>query len=277
MVYYCSLVEAKRHLKANKSMDDDTLLDIIGEVSRRFDVELGGRASRPYFAPYSEARQFVMDTMRISSHWNTFEVDQPLLSVSAVTVGTNTVTSDVSLFPADRTPVDRLYLNRSAGSWYDYANSSEVTYVTVTGVWGYHSQYDEAWVSYSALDANIADASTLTTVAQTDAEDRDPFGRRPQYSIGQLIRINSEVMQIEDITVSGFILRRGLLGTSTAAHTAGDTIEVWQVEDPIRRLAAQQAAAWYARMGGTQPREAGDLPTDLEHEVARTLRGYQYV
>src|SRR3990167_8873140 len=96
MTNYCTLNDAKIEAKATTSTDDNKLWANIGRVSRRIDA-LMGTPRRPYFAPYTEQRRYLINGSRVDSFNNTFWMGDPILSVSAVIRNGETITSNVAL------------------------------------------------------------------------------------------------------------------------------------------------------------------------------------
>src|ERR1700741_259008 len=104
MTPYCTLAEAKRELKANTPADDTKMLENIRTVTARIDGEFFQR--RPLFAPYIEAREFLVTADKVNTWQNTFRFAGHLLAASAITLGTTTLTigTDVELWPPLQSP-----------------------------------------------------------------------------------------------------------------------------------------------------------------------------
>lgn len=282
-MYYCTLDEAKDELKASGTIDDNKLLRFIRQVSRRIDKIMGNRAGRPYFAPYLEARKFRMDGRHLDSYRNTLLLRgaPPLLSITSVTADGTDVSSVVEGYPQGD-PFFRLIRITSSGDpWASYINSDDPPYAVVTGVWGYHSDYANAWLAVDALAAGQAAGDSNLTVADVDGA--DPYGITPRISVGALLKLDSEFELVTATNTSTNVvtITRGQQGTTAAAHALAADVAVFQVEDPIRRVVARQAALMYARIGAFQVETvdgvgAVSYPQDLLHELEATLTEYQY-
>ncbi len=256
------------------------LLRYIRMVSRRIDRDFAAR--RPLFLPYTEARKFLVESDRVNTTLGTFRLDTPLLALSAVTAGSTvlTVGTTVSAYPdADMPPFAYLRLSDYA-TWYSYcATDGAPTFVTVTGIWGVHRDYANAWLKVDDLGADITSSATSLTVA--DADGLDDLGFTPRLSEGQIIRLDSELMIVLTVNTgtNTLTVQRGALGSTAAAHTAGADVEVWQVEEPIRHVVARQAAFIWARQGAYTSMEVQGMsevryPPDLLAELRAVEQDY---
>jgi hypothetical protein len=284
MTAYCTLADAKRELKASGTVDDDRLFRHVLQISRRIDSIMSPHHRRPYFAPYTEARDFRVNKNNINSYRNTFYLGDGewLFEHSAITLDGTSVYSSASQYPA----LDRVYrefqLNSYASTWYDRTQEdTNPALVRVTGVWGYHGDYDNAWWSVDSLAAGITAAATSLSVSDIDGDDFDGFS--PRISRGNLLLIGTEVLEVTDTntTTNVATVRRGQNGTTAAAHSLADAVKTWQVDEPIRRVTARQAALMYAREGAFQIESidgVGEVsyPQDLLTEVKMTLSEYMY-
>lgn len=279
---YCTLDEAKLELDTTNTADDDQLRSYIRSVSRRIDLLMSPRqrSNRPYFGPYDESLQWLVRGGRVATWEYTFTLGAPLLALSTLVLGGTAVTN-VQGFPQGFTPYYKLRLTDWT-SWYDYCVSDgSPAYAVVTGTWGYHSDYANAWQAVDTLQANINASVTSLTVADVDGD--DPFGISPRISAGQLLKIGTEYLEVTatNTTTNVVTVIRGVNGSTAAAHTAGDTVSRWLVEEPIRHVTMRQAALLYARKGQFQSEITAlgirQFPPDLMTEMARVLGEYQYV
>lgn len=288
-MYYCTLDEAKHTMRASNTTEDNPLLEKIRQVSRRADRILTGRSTRPVFGPYIEQRQFRIDGRRVRSSDHTFllrreGVVHPLLSFSAVTADGSTVTSVVEGYPQDISPIRRLRLTNDY-NWYSYLTSATTPgYVAVTGIWGYHSDWANAWLSEDTIqDAGGINAS-VTTVTVADAGGANTYGLTPRFSPGALLRAESEYLLVTAVDTGSneLTVTRGVQGSTAAVHAQGVALEVFQVEEPIKRVVARQAGLLESQRGTYQRANVGgvgiiEYPTDLLDEMTRVLGEYAYV
>lgn len=287
-VAYCTLDDAKLELATDATSDDDKLQRYIRTASRRVDGILQNRV--PLFAPVTETRRIVVTGHAIDSANGTLNLGTNfLLSATTVTSAGGVVltpSTEWDYYPTSgQTPYSSLRRVSCCGSWYDWCNSTcdPYRYISIAGVWGYNTDYANAWLSIDALSAAVT-TTTATEISLTNADGTDTYYSIPRLAVGSLIKVDSELMDIIRINynTNKATVRRGVLGTTAATHTNGTAVYVWQVEEPIRRGVARQAAFMNARrgkfdvvtgdgMGGTTR-----YPQDLLPELLSILNEYQY-
>lgn len=287
-VAYCTLDDAKLELNTDATSDDDKLQRYIRTASRRVDGILRNRV--PLFAPVTETRRIVVTGHAIDSAMGTLSIGSNfLLEATTVTsAGGTALTANTEwgYYPTPgQTPYSSLRRISCCGSWYDWCNSTcdPYLYISIAGVWGYNTDYANAYLSIDALGAAVTTTS-VTEITLTNADGTDTYYSIPRLSVGSIIRIDTELMDIIRINynTNKATVRRGILGTTAATHTNGTAVYVWQVEEPIRRGVARQAAFMNARRGRFDVTTGDGLggttryPQDLLPELMAILDEYQY-
>lgn len=286
MTLYCTLSDAKADDGATGITGDNYLLRAIRTVSRRVDREFA--AKRPLFAPVIEARKVRVDGYHVNSWDNTLRLDGSLLALTAATVGSTAlvVGTNVSGYPdVDMPPFPYLRLTQCGSrGWYytDCADCSAPLYATITGIWGVHRDYANAWQLADTLSAGINASVTTLTVADIDGA--DVYGVTPRISAGNLLKIDDEFLEViaTSTATNAATVRRGVNGSTAAAHALSAPVYVWQIEEPIRAVVARQAAMIYARKGAFTTVEISGMsevryPADLLPELRAVLQEYAYV
>ena len=279
-MFYCTLAQMKSELKATATTDDSIALNYIRQVSARIDNIMNPRARRPWFGPWVEQRAYPLEMQAVESWRNVFHFRQPLLSFSEVLLDATDITSVVEAFPKLERIIKALRFTTTSRNWYETVSSDGApSYVFITGTWGYQSDFSEAWPEYDTLQADITAAALTGTVE--DANGTDPFGFTPRFSPGALVKIDSEYMELTAVNTTTNVLtwRRGVHGTTAAAHLSAASVQVWQVEDSIRRICQRQAAMMYARRGAFQVETLDGIgtisfPQDLLSEMRAVLQEY---
>ena len=278
MTDYCTLADARAEIKATGTTDDAIARRAIRVVSRRIDKEMG--AKRSYFAPYLEQRKFRITADRINTWDGVFWLNNHILAFTAVLKGTETVTTSVELYSEDNKVTQGLRFTDNCSTWY--SGEPRPVFVYVTGTWGWHEDWDNAWDAVDKVKdaAGITDSVTTITVDDVDGEDLDDF--TPRFSAGNLIRIGTEYIDVlsTDTDANTMTVRRGVNGSTASAHALNDDIYVYRVDDRIRRITARQAAVIYARRGAFQVETLDGVgatyPQDLMPELLNTLTGFIY-
>jgi hypothetical protein len=280
MAFYATLADAKAAIRADNTTDDSLLLSLVGQASARIDLMMATPGT-PYFAPYTEAREYEIRYDRVDSGRNAFMLPtaDPLLALTSVSLNGSAV-SGVAAFPVSRTPITMIR-RTDGGTWYENSTDAPPT-VTITGVWGYHRAYARAWQAVDALAAAIVSTSA-TTFTVADVDGGDIYGFTPRISAGNLVRIDSEIMEVIATTTATNVVtvRRGVNGTTAATHLISAAVYTWQTEDNIRRATARQAGMLYARRGAYEQQTITDVgvityPADLLAELRGVLQGYQF-
>ncbi len=283
MTLYCTLAEVRGELKAENTVNDAKLLENVRTVSRRLDAVLFQK--RPLFAPWIESRQTLVESDAVNSYWNTIQFGGYLLDASAVTRGTTSLVigTDVETWPTLASPSNMLRLKSLSSSWYSNCDAcgSNPLFVTIDGIWGWNRDYANAWLKVDDLAADITASATTLTVADIDGA--DPYGRIPRISAGNLLRIGTEFIEVMS-TVTGTntaTVKRGVNGSTAAAHVSGADVEVWQVEEIVKRATVRQSAFLYARRGSYESSSINDVgivnfPADLLGEIRGIIQNLAY-
>jgi hypothetical protein len=284
MTFYCSLADAREELLASeKTVDDNRVLRYVRMVSNRINLLMIGKSQRPYFWPVTKQEQVPLDGRHINSAQNLLLLRRlpPLLAISAVTADGSDISSTVEGYPLGAPYFDQLRITSNGSTWYSYLcnNGGDPGYAAITGVWGYHSDYANAWVQVDALTVEQSAIATSFTVADADGEDQD--GITPRFSPGMLVKIGDEVELVTAVNTGNNVISasRHRNGTTAAVHVIATPIYVWQTEDPIRRVTARQAALMVARRGAFQVETVDGVgtvsyPQDLLNELAEVLTEY---
>lgn len=285
MTLYATLAEGKAELSADTAADDALMLNYLRIVSRRIDALF--QARRPFFAPVREDRAMIVTPDRVNSYMGTFALRDNLLALEGATISATplTIGARVETWPPLSSPIRYLRLKDRSDTWYgirETACGTTPAYITVSGVWGYHSVYGQAWLPVTTLSAAVV-TTTATSITVTDVDGTDAYGRAPWISAGALLQIDDEWLEVTATNTSTNVcaVRRGVNGSAAATHSNGAVVSVWQPEDTIRRAAARQAAFLYARRGAYQTQAVSEIgivqyPADLLAELRGILGGYAY-
>jgi hypothetical protein len=122
----------------------------------------------------------------------------------------------------------------------------------VTGIWGYHDNYNRAWIASNiSLGGAVDGATTTLTISANPDTTTDAYGRIPALSAGQLISVdtgsNQEWMVIVKTTPTQLTVVRGERGTTGGAHSSGLAISVYEPPKDIQEAALRLAAYLFAQ------------------------------
>jgi hypothetical protein len=256
--------------------DQDALLrQLLTNASRTWDAWTQRR-----FYPRVETRYY--DHPREARRlW----LDDDLLELTALT----TYNGGTTLLPSEYFPM--------AGSSYQPPYSNIVLHPTkqfawtgtpqkanaVTGIWGYHNDWDAAWWPYSTLasDVNASQTTITVTSGPGGAWNGIPF----QFEPGMLLKLGTEYLHLLAVDAATLTLTvvRGANGTSAAAHDSGLIVAAYEVDpavqNAVRRLTAwmwhQKDSATFVTTGypeiGLVEVPSG-MPPDIQRLIARFKR-----
>jgi hypothetical protein len=290
---YASLDQTKDILTATQptqvslTVNDRLLLRLLRVVSQRVDNLFPSVPRWSMFAPQIGTRTFLMSAAAINSWANTFTFSADLLSASAISVnGTPfTVGSNITLYPdPSQPPFHAIQLADPLNQWsYYLCGDTRTPMIAITGVWGFHSDYANAWLAVDTLAAAITTTTATTLTTAHISSTPDVYGQVPQISAGNLLLIDSEYLEVVLAPPGSAVVtvRRGVNGSTAATHAQDAPVSVWQVEPSVNQAVARQAALNYSRRGAFTTVEVSGMsevrfPQDMLNELYATMQAYVY-
>lgn len=200
-------------------------------------------------------RQFLPRVATIAHTVNREDTTHLLLTddLLALTSVTNGDGSTISLNDIQVLAGSRLALINGAAFNYDV---TPVNAIAVTGIWGWHDDWGEAWFSSGDTVQNNPLSSGATSLTVAAADGADSSGQTPRFQVGQLLRIEAEYVRVTGVDTGTNVLsvQRGTNGTTAAAHVQNTLIEVYQPPRDAEMLCLR-VAAWLYR----EPNTISDL------------------
>jgi len=206
-------------------------------------------------------------------------LDEDLLEVHTLTTknGDTTISSsDYLLMNGPEryapTPYDRIRLKPDGTTTqFQYVNST-LQANAVTGIWGWHDRYGDAWPELDAVADNPLLVSA-TTITVADVDGADEMGLAPRFKAQQLIRLSSgtsaEYCWITSVderaTANTLTVVRGKNGTTAAQWPAATKIYVYRPPADIVGAMLELVAHQYKRRDSVgRPEDRGVVsPTGL--------------
>lgn len=179
-----------------------------------------------------------------------------LLELTTLTTknGTVTITSaDYILQGAagqyGRTPYSKIVLQPNGTiTQYDYTDSP-LSSQGVSGIWGYHRDWANAWedTGDTVQDAALNGTATTITVSDAGGDDINGIGRR--FQVMQLLRIEDEYLWLTGVndTDNTLTVRRGMNGSTAAAHAQNTAIYAYKPMPQLTNAIAVLARYMYQR------------------------------
>ena len=284
MTRYCTLAAVKTEIDVtgtSKTLEDGQLFTFILAVSKRIDALLQPNkklAQRPFFAPYIESRPLQIRAHKVNTPNMTIDLDMYLLALTSVLAGAQDVTAKIIAYIADFPPFEKLQINTdTCETWYTLETSPTIRRawpepLTITGIWGWHDDWDNAFVATSISVAAIV-TTTVTTFNVTATEGA-------LFSPGNMILLDSEYMEVTGVTGDTLTVIRGVNGSTAAAHLVNAPVSILSIPEDIQRVTARQASVLKARLGSFSVQQITQLglvqyPQDLVLELENTIAGYR--
>lgn len=219
-------------LDANTVAYLKTLLDgITAEMQEHFDRRI---------TPYYQAKTFKRAYLRGSTHFYdptlgvyVLTLDKQhgddVLTIDSVSWNGTTVTSTYYDLPYVNQANHELHIDPDANldSLDDFSD-----YVTITGTWGYHDNWSNAWADTGDTVQNTTQISASDTTLSVSSTSN--------FEVYQLIKIESEYLFITSKSGTNLTVERGVNGTTAAIHANGTSISKYvpmpSVAKELRRM-----------------------------------------
>lgn len=284
MTRYCTLAAVKTEIDVtgtSKTLEDAQLFTFILVVSKRIDALLQPNkklAQRPFFAPYIESRPLQIRAHKVNTPNMTIDLDMYLLALTTVLAGAQDVSSKIIAYIAGFPPFEKLQINTdTCEDWYTLETSPTIRRawpepLTITGTWGWHDDWDNAFVATSIMvTAGIDNAVTEFVVTAAEGV---------LFSPGNMILLDSEYMEVTGVSTDTLTVIRGVNGSTAAAHLVNAPVSILSIPEDIQRVTARQAAGLKARIGSFSVVQITQLglvqyPQDLLLELENTIAGYR--
>jgi hypothetical protein len=157
------------------------------------------------------------------------------------------------------------------GARFVEAGSGQAQPITLIGTWGWHDHWSEAWRQSGDSINGLLDPTGTPVIPVQDADGADPEGAAPRFKVGQLLRVNQEMMSVIGVNTGANTLTvlRGVQGTGTGVHAPGALITIYSPPAQVEMLILRWAMWLYK-----SPERGGaysTIPLDLM-DAARALR-----
>ena len=226
---YSTLTQVKNRLDVEDTSDDELILDAIEDASRLLDSSTHRR-----FYPSIETRDYEYDQQFLLR----IEDGADLLTVTTLTTengNTAIAASDFYLMAGDSynvQPYTRIAIKRDDGAYFQWTGTPQKSQ-QIIGVWGFHSDYANAYVVSSAtVNETFTDSDIMLTVSDGT-----------QFERGQTTLIESEWLYISDISTDDLTVKRAMNGSTAAAHSSGTAISVYKPMRDVERV-TRRFALW---------------------------------
>lgn len=288
---YTTLARVKNELKATttQTADDALLLTYIDIVTRRIrEIASGVSNASIDFEPQYATKYFTAANENVNTWLGTLNLNDYLLLPTSITVDGTAYIWLTDIFPYPQTYrwcIRSIRWSDSSGlqnTWYPTTRTRLET-IAITGYWGIKDRYTtKGWLTGDTIQDVGGISASSSTVTVNNASGTDSLGRSPRFSPGNLLMIDSEMVEVESVSTNTLTIQRAMNGTAAAAHLQNAAITIFEIEPPIVRAATRWVAQTYARRGAFEQITVTDVattvfPADAPREVYGALNGYANV
>ena len=282
-VPYVNYEDLKLYLGTAETGDDTLLKSLCVRASRAWEMATRQR----YFYPRSEERLYDHPP-----NTGILELDDDLLQVTTFTTsnGDTSIDSGDYFLMCGRsynlTPYNRIKMKTSGDQTNLLYSGTIQQSNSVTGIWGYHEDWTNAWWDSQDTVQNATQISASgTSLTVTDADGTNLLGVTPRFKVDTLLKIESEYLYVTAKNTSTNVLTvsRSVNGTTAAAHDANTTIYTYHVQDEINHWVTRLAAWLYRQKDNSADSDRAIvtdyggmlLPSKLPSDVAEAAELYR--
>jgi len=246
MELLATLDEAKRALDITGETYDATLVTALGQASRLVMAAAGRRllpwAATRYADGLGRAQLWLAESWLAIA---TVSLSSDLGQTYTALAGTDWWASNGIVW--DAPPFELLALNPN-GSYSDFYAGQRT--VKIVGTLGWHGDYASAWeLSGDSVQDGSGISASVTTVTVGNADGADARGVTPRFSVGNLLRIESEYVTVTGVnaTTNALTVLRAAHGSTAASHAQGTAIYTFRPDDLAQQAALTQAVRAFKR------------------------------
>lgn len=225
---YTTLDSFKNRRDLNVNTDDAMVVKFIRDASVWF-AEKANRMFVPFEATYTYDRFGGHITAR------TLDLGEDVLAVGTLTNGDGTViaASSFRLTPTNSDPKWRIELLPSAAVTWTHETDWQDA-ISVSGIYGYHRHYAQAWKANTQLNGTLGVSGTLVSVDSVSA-----------LEVLDYILVGAEQMQVTDTITGTLTVERGVNGTTAASHADDTSVLRYQQTASVKEAVETLAAFFY--------------------------------
>jgi hypothetical protein len=243
---FATLAEFKAYFnsRGGTSLQSDVGDDgVLEQLLLMASEHLEDQTSRRY-VPYVDTRYFDVPAPD-SLDPRELRLDDDLLEVISLTNGDGTTvpSTEYVLRQGDtrnHTPYNNIRLkSTSTYYWAPDSAGDHMGVIGVSGLWGYHNRYAQAWRLASTAAEAMDSSETGLDVASAAS-----------FAVGNLIRFDNELGYLSAIAGSTLTITRNENNSSPVSHLTGINVYAWQVMAGAKQAAFEIANQAKARRFG---------------------------
>jgi hypothetical protein len=240
---YATLAEFKAYFTARggsaatDAADDAVIDQLLEQASRHLD----SKTARFYY-PRIETRYYNIPGQP-DSYERELWLDADLLAIISFLNGdgTSIASTEYNLLPRNESPKYEIAMKQISNIvWSLDSNGDWEHVIAVSGIWGFHNRYADAWLTGTTLSEDLDTRETEWDVASAAL-----------FAAGQTIKVDNEICNISSTATGKLnVLSRGDNGSTAATHLTGATIYIWRPMEEVRSAVCEIANTAYRRRFG---------------------------
>jgi hypothetical protein len=284
---YCTLDDVKTYLKGDAAKLTAAQSAFLQATLRVVDDSIGKVAGdmQADLEPRYKAEKFTATSTNVNTAQKLLTLGKPLLEIVTLTSDGSSLTFDTDVYaePYGLYPIRTLRIDPMTNvHWWPCSGCNPYNTILLTAFWGIRRYYDtEGFLAIDALALALDNSTSAVKVADIDGVDY--YGLTPRISVGNLLRIDNELMLVTavDTATNTATVIRGYHNSPKVAHLIGATVKVWNIEPEIRQVAARQVGLIYNRRGMYETTVQTEFatvtyPADFVTEVRAALQRLMY-
>jgi len=270
---YATLAEfkAQKTIDTTDANDDAFIEGLLKSASRFIDAQTGFS-----FVPYVETRYF--DVPRETSiDKRLIGVGLDLLEVLTVVNGDGVTipSTEYSLRPRNKSPHYGIRLvDNSTYYWATDGAGDSHDVIAITGVWGYHNRYPQAWLLGSTANEELDASETGYTVSSGTL-----------FAVGDLVRFDNEIGYVSAVATNDLTITRGENYSTATTHLTSINVYNWKVQEDIKQACLQLTNSVYQKRYGQNATGSATItamgvvirPEGMPSEVWNAIKPYRNI
>jgi len=233
---YKSFVTARGQTSSTDTTDDAVIELLLKSASSYIDDSTGR-----FFYPRVQTRYYDVPNPE-SVDPRLLKLDADLLEVISVTNGDGVTvpSTEYSLRPRNDSPYSGIRLVDNSTYYWASDNAGDLhDVIAISGIWGFHNYYGNAWLLGSTLAEDLDTTETGTDVTSGTA-----------FAIGDIFKVDTELAYVSAKATNTLTNTRGENGSTAAAHSSGANVYIWQFMGTLKTAVLETAMQAYKRRFG---------------------------
>lgn len=237
---YKAYSTARGQTASTDTADDAVIVNLLESASRYIDGKSGGR----FFYPRIETQYYDIPGgggREYSREVELYHRDLQTIITFLNGDGTSIASTQYELLPRNDTPKFCIRLKQTSTLiWQLDSDGNWENVLALTGIFGYHNRYTEAWTVGSTLAEDLDTSETGWDVTSGTS-----------FAAHQIVKVDNEIGIVSSVASNTLtVISRPANGSTAATHTSGTTVYIWQPMADLKQAVLETANNAYQRRFG---------------------------